>query len=414
MKLRIALVVHGRFHAFDLARGLLERAHDVTVFTNYPKWAAARFGIPRNVVRSFWPHGVLARTTAKLQQRKLVQQPEAWLHPMFGGWAAGELAKERWDVIHPWSGVAEETLRSLAGLPTWRLLMRGSAHIRTQARLLEEEEHRTRVRQDRPSRWIIAREEREYELADKIAVLSTFAYDSFIDEGLPREKLTLLPLGARLEAFRPSPQVVEARRRRILSGEPLRVLYVGTVSYQKGLRDLAALVERVVGDAFRFRAVGPAGRETAPLVSRLREQVAFTPKQPQAELPAAYAWGDIFIFPTIQDGYGLVLAQAAASGLPLLATTNCAAPDFIREGETGWVVPIRSPDALAERLRWCDAHRPELAAMVDRVYARYQGRDWSDVAADFEAACLPHMRLRQRGNRARTGCRQKRTHASLQ
>ena len=60
----------------------------------------------------------------------------------------------------------------------------------------------------------------------------------------------------------------------------------------------------------------------------------------------------------------MVLAQALACGLPLLATENCGAPDFVREGETGWIVPIRSPDRLAERLRWCGEHRNELAEMV--------------------------------------------------
>ena len=58
--MKIAIVVHGRFHAFDLARELSPR-HDVTVFTNYPKWAARRFGLVPDQVRSFWPHGIASR-----------------------------------------------------------------------------------------------------------------------------------------------------------------------------------------------------------------------------------------------------------------------------------------------------------------------------------------------------------------
>ena len=56
---------------------------------------------------------------------------------MFGRWAAKELAKDHWDVVHSWSGVSEEILHALDGKSTFKLFMRGSAHIVTQARLLE-------------------------------------------------------------------------------------------------------------------------------------------------------------------------------------------------------------------------------------------------------------------------------------
>ena len=65
--------------------------------------------------------------------------------------------------------------------------MRGSAHIVTQARLLEEEERRVGELQDRPSQWMIAREQREYELVDAIVVLSTFSYSTFLwERGIKR------------------------------------------------------------------------------------------------------------------------------------------------------------------------------------------------------------------------------------
>jgi glycosyltransferase involved in cell wall biosynthesis len=273
------------------------------------------------------------------------------------------------------------------GIGGLRLLMRGSAHIRTQARLLAEEEQRTGAAQDRPSAWMIEREQREYDLADRIVVLSSFARDSFVAQGVPPDKLRLLPLGAALDAFRPSPATVEARRQRILSGAPLRVLYVGAIAFQKGLWDLAEVARSLAGECFELRLVGPQLPEAAPILAGLDGLVTVVPKQPQAALPGVYAWADVFVFPTIQDGYAMVLAQAAAAGLPIVTTSNCAGPDLVREGESGWVVPIRSPRSLAERLRWCEAHRPELARLAERVAREFQPRDWAAVAADFEAIC---------------------------
>ncbi len=110
--LKIAIVVHGRFHGFDLARALIERGHDVTVFTNYPAWAVARFGIPAG------PRALFSRCTGCCHEslgrlpEATVGDQEARLHKMFGRWAERELSGERWDVIHCWSGVSEELLAS--------------------------------------------------------------------------------------------------------------------------------------------------------------------------------------------------------------------------------------------------------------------------------------------------------------
>lgn len=395
MTLKIAIVVHGRFHAFDLARALLQRGHELTVFTNYPRWAAERFGLPGDKVRSFWFHGIVSRVAVWLHQKIGCPYPEAALHILFGRWAAAQIKKRHWDLVHCWSGVAEEVLRALDGTGTSTLLMRGSSHVRTQARILEDEEKRTGVRVDRPSPWIIAREEREYALAQGIRVLPHFAYKSFLEQQVPPEKVFLISSGAPVANFRPAVQIVEARCHRIISAKPLRVLYVGAVSFRKGFWDMDTIVRRLGRGRFHFRFVGPVAPEAKKLSRGLRHLAEFVPKQPQHSLPNWYAWGDIFVFPTIEDGYAQVLAQAHASALPILTTTNCQGPDIIREGESGWVLPIRDPGAFVDRLQWCDRHRKELAHMVRQIYNDFRPRDWSDVAADFDLFCRAFLNNRK-------------------
>jgi glycosyltransferase involved in cell wall biosynthesis len=391
MKLKIAIVVHGRFYGFDLVRALLQRGHHVTLFTNYPRWAVKRFDVPGDCVRSFWEHGVLTRAAWKLHQHHLLRYREEWFHPMFGRWACAQLQKEDWDIVYSWSGVSEEIVRAFAGRPTLNFVMRSSAHIQAQARLLEEEERRTGIPQDRPSPWILAREGREYALADGIVVISTFSYDTFVAEGVPPERLLLMLPGTRLSSFRPAPDVVEARCARILSGEPLRVLNVGTFSFRKGMWDMAAVIRELDARKFRFCFVGPIATETLTLANALRSSATFISKQPEAKLPAFYAEGDIFMLPTIEDGFQSVLGQAAASALPILTTPNGAGRDIVQEGETGWVLPIHSPEMFIERLIWCDEHRKELAAMVQHTYHSFRPRDWTDMAADFETLCLAYL-----------------------
>ncbi len=391
--MRIAIAVHGRFEAFDLARELIRRGHRVGLLTNYPRWAVEPFGVPGESVRSFWPHGVMTRAIARLGQRAL-RSSEPVLHRLFGRWASATLRHEAWDVVYAFSGVAEESLRARAPDVRLHMLARASTHIRTQDRLLHEEEIRTGASQDRPSPWMIAREQREYALADVIRVLSSFAYETFVAEGVPSRRLRLILSGVETNAFRPSPETLELRCRRLLSGAPLRVLNVGTFAFRKGVWDTAEVIRTLGTDRFEFRFVGSVASEAAGLADQLKDQATFVAKQPQSELPGIYAWGDVFMLPTIEDGFPAVLAQAAAAGLPILTTPNGAGWDLIRDGHNGWVLPIRSAHSFVERLQWWDAHRQSLADMVHATQRVLKVRDSAEVAADFEQLCAPFLDTR--------------------
>jgi glycosyltransferase involved in cell wall biosynthesis len=170
------------------------------------------------------------------------------------------------------------------------------------------------------------------------------------------------------------------------------VLYVGTKSFQKGLIDLARIADGL-GERFELRLVGPEEPHAGRLLQELKTKAQVLPPVPQAELPAVYEWAAVFVFPTLQDGFPVVLAQAQASGLPILATANCSAPELVHDGETGWILPIRSAAAFMQRLEWCDNHRAELARMVTRIYDEFKSRTWDDVARDYEVAILKRSRL---------------------
>jgi glycosyltransferase involved in cell wall biosynthesis len=384
--MKIAIVVHGRFHAFDLARELIVLGHDVYVLTNYPKRLAQRFGIPRERIRTTVLHGVVSRAMNLIG--RLFDRPilEPMLHSWFSLWAAAVVTRSGCDVVHSFSGVSEELFISILNENIVRTLVRGSAHIEKQHELLCGEQNRSGLRAYTATEWMRRREQREYDLADIIVVLSQFAFDSFMERGFSPSKVRIVPLGAQLSVFRPSREVVTARQQRIQSGEPLRILTVGTFSLRKGALDYVT-VAKALSDRCRFRFIGTVLPRAKPLEQQSKEHIEFLPRTPQLKLPEQYAWGDVFLFLTVEDGYAVVLAQASAAALPILSTTNCAAPELIKEGENGWVFPIRRPDPFIEKLEWCDTHREELASMVEGAYNLFIPRDWSDVARDFIVMC---------------------------
>jgi len=391
--MKIAIVVHGRFHAFELARELVRLGHDVCIMTNYPRRIAARFGIPPSHIKNNLLHGIVSRITYKLDALLHRQLFEQLTHRWFGNWAAKIVSREHFDVVHGFSGVYEEIL-SKAKDESLKTLVRGSAHIESQYSLLKQEEERAGAPVEKPSHWIRARECREYELCDLIFVLSSFARNSFINRGVDPLKLRLLLLGTDCSQFRASGDHIAERSRRVRLAARLRVLVVGTFSCRKGAVDLVRIAEET-RQIVEIRFVGAIAGDAVPLRERAATTIEFIPKIPQFDLPQQYEWGDLFLFPTIEDGYAAVLAQAAAAGLPILATTNCAAPDLITQGATGWVLPIRRPDLFIEQLRWCNQHRGELAKMVESAYNQFVPRDWSEVARHFVTDCAVALEAKQ-------------------
>lgn len=393
-KLRIAIIVPGRFEDFDAALALANLGHEVRVFTNYPRWAARRFGLPAAMVESCWIQGIAQRIFLLLNRRLGLPFPEKILTLWFSRWAARCVGRSKWHAIRTRSGCGLEVLSApIPGNPA-RILIRGSSHIREQRRILEEEELRSGLRTDKPSDWIIGRECAEYAASDGVQVLSSFARDTFTRQGFPADKILLLPPG-NPDRFRVDASARNARAERILKGGALTVLYAGLVNLRKGAYDLAAIL-RALPDSgrFCFNIAGQLGPESRCVKALRQNNVSLLGHLPAERLRQVMSASDVFIFPTLEDGFANILSQAGAAGLPVLTTPNSCGPDLICEGINGWVLPIRSPQAFVDRLLWCDAHRDDLARMARRTPQTETTRSWHRHAEELLSA-ISAIRLRK-------------------
>jgi len=382
--IKCAIIVPGRFHAFELAKSLIQMGLDLKVLTNYPTFVTRQFQLSDGNVISFPLHGLIHRLAYRYQWAKDGNALDRWLHRAFSRWAAREVTRMQPTVVHAFSGVALELFEHLRleSPQTFKSLTRGSAHIETQHQLLLEEQTRAGVPIELPSAWMIQRERREYQLADNIVTLSSFARESFVEKQVPREKLSLLPLGSNVQRFRPSNAVVVERINRLRTGSRLKILFTGNISLQKGFIDLIAIAE-ALKDYADIHLVGNVTPDAQALFHRSQQLFQWTPRVPETELPKIYDAADIYLFPTIQDGFAVVLAQAQAACLPILATRNCAAPDMVIEGVTGHLFPIRRPDLFIQRLQAWNLQRDPVVAAVESLWASPSSRDYADVARDF-------------------------------
>jgi glycosyltransferase involved in cell wall biosynthesis len=144
-------------------------------------------------------------------------------------------------------------------------------------------------------------------------------------------------------------------------GGPLRILSVGYVTLRKGPQ-YTFEASKLLGKGFDFRLVGWCSFSN-DIKRELGKQLHMVGAVPRSEVSEHFQWADVFLLPSLCEGMATVLIEALSSGLPVIATENSGLE--INDGVDGFLVPIRSPSAIAERLNQL-ASDPVLLAEMSR------------------------------------------------
>jgi glycosyltransferase involved in cell wall biosynthesis len=363
----VDISVGSRFHAFDLARELDARNMLHRIYTGYPRFSAKRFSLPPKRMRSVWTHEPLNRVAAQLYRRGwLGTAPDFALSDRFDRIVAKRLTPGA-NLFVGWSSQCLHSLRRARELGMITVVERGSTHIEFQRDILQEEARRTGMRVEAPHPRTVERELAEYQEADFVAVPSRFAARTFAERGFSPERLIVNPYGVDLTQF--------GRTKPAIRKGGLRVLHVGRASLRKGIHYLVEAVRRVPKATLVI--VGAADPGLSTLFSAAH--VNFVGPAPGRDLPRYYAEADVFCLLSLEEGLALVLAQAMASGLPVVATPNTGADELITDGVEGFLVPPGDPNAAAERLRLLADDADLRREMGIRARARVEaGFSWSD------------------------------------
>lgn len=220
----------------------------------------------------------------------------------------------------------------------------------------------------------LARKTRELELADVVVGPGSFVMDSL--PAWARDKPTIIaPFGSPNGVIGELPTVEERSKR------PLRVLFVGALGQRKGLGDLFEAVRLLNRTDLELVLLG------TPLASMdfYRQELphfTYEPGRPHDQVLALMRTCDVFCLPSIVEGRALVMQEAMSQGLPLIITPNTGGEDLVREGRTGFLVPIRSPEAIAEKLTWFLENRtaiPEMGRQARLHAAHYTWENYGKL-----------------------------------
>ena len=202
------------------------------------------------------------------------------------------------------------------------------------------------------------REALEWELADLILCPSEFVKDGVIRCGGSANKCVVVPYGVE-----PSPNEFQPHPR--LSG-PLRVLTVGAIGLRKGLGDILHAA-RLLGSEAEFRLVG-SHQVSGAVISDFGDVATFIDAVPRREIIEHYRWADVLLLPSLCEGSATVTYEAMAHGLPVVCTHNTGS--VVRDGVEGFVIPIRSPNKIASKLRELIDSESLLLSMSACAYQR--------------------------------------------
>jgi histidinol-phosphate phosphatase family protein len=199
--------------------------------------------------------------------------------------------------------------------------------------------------------------------------------------GAERQRIRIIPCGFDPREFAPA----DKRWARALLGLPEEefiVLQLGRMVPRKGVDTVVRAMARLHGRRARLLVVGGEARDPDPLltpeIGRLRalaesegiaERVTFTGSRSRAELRDYYAAADVFVTTPWYEPFGITPVEAMACGTPVIGSAVGGIKTTVRDGVTGYLVPPKDPDALAERL----AHlmdRPALREELSRQALR--------------------------------------------
>lgn len=183
----------------------------------------------------------------------------------------------------------------------------------------------------------------ESKLADSIVVASSFTKKSLVENNIDDKLISVIPYGVDLCKF-------NSQNKKPNGGKLIRLIFVGNIIQRKGVFDLLRAMELLKSKNIKLTLCGRKVDENLinSFTGNLNIEVKLNLSHEQ--LLRELNQSDIFVFPSLIEGFALVILEAMASGLPIITTNNTSGADIIENGKHGYIVPIRSAEKIVEKI----------------------------------------------------------------
>lgn len=206
----------------------------------------------------------------------------------------------------------------------------------------------------------LRRKDEELELADSIVVASEFVKSTLINHSKSNKDIFVIPYCSPSKLILKEPFYHKGK---------LRVLYVGSLTQRKGLSYAIDAVD-ALKDRVTFTMIGHKVTSECKPLNKALDQHSWIQTLPHDQILCQMRNHDVLLFPTLFDGFGLVITEALSQGIPIITTINSGGPECIRDGLEGFLVPIRDTYAIIKCLDKLDKDRAQLRFMKEACLQR--------------------------------------------
>lgn len=197
---------------------------------------------------------------------------------------------------------------------------------------------------------------REIQATQYFLTASEFVRKSLRYSGIKTKQMLNCPYGVDVSTF------YCKTYRTVDNKEPLKFIYIGGVKELKGISYLLEAFMRIPESMAKLMVVGSFNKEDLD-IKKYISRVEFKGMVLHSDIPALLRNADVFVLPSLGDGFSLSTLEAAACGLPLIISENTGISDNICNKVEGFVIPIQSVDAIVEKVVWFCNHREQIENM---------------------------------------------------
>jgi glycosyltransferase involved in cell wall biosynthesis len=216
----------------------------------------------------------------------------------------------------------------------------------------------------------LRRKEEEIHLADAVVCPSRFVEESIPAEVREGKRVFVIPFGSPNIDLEHDPLPRDRRKK-------LRVLFVGSMTQRKGLADVFAAMQLLDREKFELHVLGSPLTGMAFYRQQCSEFIYHSTRA-NPEVLKVMASCDVFVLPSLVEGRALVMQEAMSCGLPIIITRNTGGEDLVEDGDAGFLVPIRDPQAIAEKLKLFAGNLALLDQMSEAAHSKSRSLYWED------------------------------------
>ncbi|EMI58110.1 glycosyl transferase group 1 [Rhodopirellula sallentina SM41] len=229
----------------------------------------------------------------------------------------------------------------------------------------------------RDSEAKLARKDEELQLADQIYVASQFTRRTLEDYPGTLANAEVIPYG--FPSAGPPREYVDLKSRK------LKVLFVGGLSQRKGIADVFAVAD-ALSDHVELTVVGRANVQGCPALESALKKHHWIPSLPHEQVLQTMREHDVLLFPSLFEGFGLVITEAMSQGTPVITTDRTAGPDVITHGEDGWIIPAGDTASLQSAVENLLDAPGQLATAGEHARQTAMRRPWSTYGNELAAS----------------------------